>query len=125
MDSEEMLVTMTRRQLKRLVYDAVLLALQANEKQEAAKESKPEFLTVREAAKFLDLSVPTIYSKVSHQKLPFVKRGKRLYFSKGKLERYLETGQVQDFDVVKYLKNRPSPVSQIVDFTETQKASRK
>jgi excisionase family DNA binding protein len=123
MNSEEMLVTMTRRQLKRLVYDAVLLALQANEKQEVAKESKLEFLTVREAAKFLDLSVPTIYSKVHHRKLPYVKRGKRLYFSKQKLERYLETGQVQDFDGSDCLNKNIKPISRIIK--ENQKVSRR
>ena len=58
-------------------------------------ESKPkkELLTVQEAAKFLTLSVPTIYSKVSKGELPVMKRGKRLYFSQVELMDYLKAGR--------------------------------
>lgn len=52
-----------------------------------------QLLTVQEAAQFLNLTVPTIYSKVSKGELPYMKRGKRLYFSREELLQYLKEGR--------------------------------
>ena len=52
-----------------------------------------QFLTIQQAAAFLCLSVPTIYSKVSKRELPYMKQGKRLYFSKSELSEYLKSGK--------------------------------
>ena len=49
-------------------------------------------LTIEEAAEFLNLKVPTIYSKVSRGELPVMKRSKRLYFSRKELMNYLKEG---------------------------------
>ena len=53
----------------------------------------PELLTVEEAADFLKLTVPTIYSKVSRGELPVMKRTKRLYFDRDQLTDYIRKGQ--------------------------------
>ena len=50
-------------------------------------------LTVQEAASFLRLTVPTVYSKVSRGELPVMKRSKRLYFSLDELTDYLKEGR--------------------------------
>lgn len=42
---------------------------------------------------FLNLTVPTIYSKVSKGELPVMKRSKRLYFSSTELMEYLKEGR--------------------------------
>lgn len=61
---------------------------------EVALQNKTEqLLTVQEAAEFLNLKVPTIYSKVSRGELPVMKRGKRLYFSSTELMEYLKGGR--------------------------------
>ena len=52
-----------------------------------------KFLTVHEAANFLDLAAPTIYSLVSKGEIPVNKRGKRLYFSKMELEEWVKAGR--------------------------------
>lgn len=52
-----------------------------------------QLLTIEEAAELLSLSKPTIYSKVSKGELPFMKRSKRLYFSKSELIEYLKKGR--------------------------------
>jgi len=57
-----------------------------------------QFLNIQEAAQFLNLAVPTIYSKVSKKELPFMKRSKRLYFSKGELSDYLKKGRFKTID---------------------------
>ena len=52
-----------------------------------------QLLTIKEAAQFLKLTVPTIYSKVSKGELPVMKRGKRLYFSNTELMEYIKEGR--------------------------------
>lgn len=56
-------------------------------------EQPEQLLTVQEAAKFLNLTVSTIYSKCSRNQLPFMKRSKRLYFSSTELMEYLKEGR--------------------------------
>jgi len=67
------------------------LLLQKKEQQPL--EPPEQLLTIQEAAKFLNLSVPTIYSKVSRGELPVMKRTKRLYFSRKELLNYVKAGR--------------------------------
>lgn len=64
------------------------------------KESEDKLLNVEEAAKFLHLAVPTIRSKASRKELPFMKRGKLLYFSQKELTDYLKKGKVKSNDEI-------------------------
>lgn len=50
-------------------------------------------LTVRQTADYLNLSIPTIYSKVSRHELPVMKSGKLLYFSRNELLDTLKAGR--------------------------------
>lgn len=50
-------------------------------------------LTIQQASEFLNLSVPTIYSKVSKGELPVMKQGKRLYFSSFELMQFIKEGR--------------------------------
>ena len=52
-----------------------------------------ELLTISQAAKFLNLSIPTIYCKVSRKEVPVNKQGKRLYFYKSELADWIRTGR--------------------------------
>lgn len=61
---------------------------------EPKNESKAdELLVIEDAAKFLNLAVPTIYGKVSNNSIPFNKQGKRLYFLKSELIEYIKQGR--------------------------------
>ena len=60
---------------------------------EPPTEQAEKLLTIKEASKFLKLSVPTIYSKVSKNELPYMKRSKRLYFSSIELMKYIKEGR--------------------------------
>ena len=63
-----------------------------------------QYLSVDETAKFLNLSVPTIYSKVARREIPYMKRGKRLYFNRKDLETYLKGARVstvQELEIYK------------------------
>lgn len=52
-----------------------------------------KLLNIQEAAEFLNLTVPTMYSKVSKNEIPFMKRSKRLYFSSVQLMEYIKEGR--------------------------------
>ena len=78
------------------IIEKLLLAAQHQQPNEVPEQ----FLTVEEAAEFLKLAVPTIYSKVSKRELPVMKRGKRLYFSQNELMGYLKEGHKKSYDQV-------------------------
>ena len=64
------------------------------EKQEQPTTEQTErLLNIQEAADFLSLTVPTMYSKVSKGELPVMKQGKRLYFSRTELMEYVKAGR--------------------------------
>ncbi len=70
------------------------LILDFNKKTTVEKtEPEDQLLTVEQTAKFLNLTIPTIYSKVSRKELPVMKQGKRLYFSKFELIEYVKRGK--------------------------------
>lgn len=48
---------------------------------------------MKETVEFLDLSIPTIYNKISRGDLPFMKRAKRIYFLKNDLMKYMKEGR--------------------------------
>ncbi|MDB9963726.1 helix-turn-helix domain-containing protein [Vicingaceae bacterium] len=56
-----------------------------------------ELMDVGQAAQLLGLSKQTIYGKVSRREIPFMKRGKKLYFYKLELMDYLKSGRVKTF----------------------------
>lgn len=60
---------------------------------QASTQNSETPISISEAAGFLNLSVPTLYSKVSRGELPVMKRGKRLYFSRAELLAYLKAGR--------------------------------
>ncbi|MEI8032138.1 MAG: helix-turn-helix domain-containing protein [Chlorobiaceae bacterium] len=62
----------------------------------ALQSEKPDkLLTVSEAAEYLRLAIPTIYSLVQHNKIPYMKKTKRLYFSEIKLKEWLDQSRVR------------------------------
>lgn len=80
--------------LQTVIIDCVNSCLKNNTQESKPTTEKPEqLLTVQEAAQFLNLTVPTIYSKVSKGELPVMKRSKRLYFSSTELMEYLKEGR--------------------------------
>ncbi len=64
--------------------------------------SSDELLTIKEAAHFLSLRVPTLYSLVHRQEIPVNKRpgSKRLYFSKRELEQWIKAGRRKTLDEI-------------------------
>lgn len=86
------MVLITPSELQTLIQDAVNVAVQQVTLPQKI-DPLPEFLTIQEAATFLNLAVPTIYAKVSKRELPYIKKSKKLYFSKNSLTEYLSEGK--------------------------------
>ncbi len=87
------------------------LLLQKNEQQPT--EQPEQLLTIQQAAELFNLTVPTMYSKVSRGELPVMKRGKRLYFSRTELMEYLKAGKKKtnaeiEAEAKAYLSNKKS-----------------
>ena len=54
----------------------------------------PKVITLtHQAAEFLSLAVQSIYQMVSRRELPYMKRSKRIYFSRTELMEYLKKGR--------------------------------
>lgn len=79
----------------------------------ATPADTPDLLTIKQAAEFINLAVPTIYGMVGRNEIPFMKRAKKLYFSRQELEDWIRQGRkkttVECADEVRAdLKNRRS-----------------
>ena len=57
-------------------------------------------LSIDEVSKLLGLAKATIYSKASRKELPFIKRGKRLYFMEKEIIEYLKGGKILSNDEI-------------------------
>ncbi len=89
---EQVLFSLPLRKLEPVFKGWIKDVLSENQfTQTTAKEN--DLLTIDQAAEFLSLTKPTLYSKVSRGELPSMKRGKRLYFSKKELLGYLKAGR--------------------------------
>ncbi len=73
--------------------ERLIIDLKQRPTQAVQTSPREQLLTVQEAAQFLNLSTPTIYSKVSRGELPVMKRSKRLYFSSKELLEYIKAGR--------------------------------
>lgn len=56
-------------------------------------EPSDRYLTLKEAAAFLNLKPASIYNKTASRELPHIKRGNRLYFLESDLREYLNGGR--------------------------------
>jgi excisionase family DNA binding protein len=92
------LILTTEEELKNLIIISVQAALDQravstqfdNEKRLGAK-----YLTVSEAAQYLNLAKQTLYGFTSSRTIPFIKRAKRLLFTKEDLDAWLAQGKKQ------------------------------
>ena len=78
-----------------LLLDKVDLLEQLLKSQQNTSAPSDRPMSITEAAKFLNLSVPTLYGFVSKRTIPFSKLGKRLYFSEAELTSWVKSGRKQ------------------------------
>ena len=87
------LLSISISELDLLVEQAMERVLSKANLQNETNDDK--LLTVADAASFLSLSIPTIYSLVSRREIPFLKPEgtKRVYFLKEDLRNYIKEGR--------------------------------
>jgi excisionase family DNA binding protein len=73
--------------------ESLLLDIKHKPAEGPSRPDPEEFFTVQEAAKFLKLSVPTVYTMIHEKRIPFMKAAKRCYFLKDDLINYLKTSR--------------------------------
>lgn len=91
MPDKIIVTTITIDELKAIIVGSVTEALQTI--QSKPNNPEPEIMKVAEVAKFFDLSTASIYKKVSDMEIPHIKQGKRLYFRRSELLKYLDQGR--------------------------------
>lgn len=94
MNPIENLIILTSDQIKDL-FKAALREM-AEEKlfqQQESTEIVHEIMDVKQAAEFLKMKVPTIYTMTCYNQIPFYKRGKRIYFKREELVKWIEEGR--------------------------------
>ena len=87
------IIQLDSEQLFSLIEKAVSKAI--NENPVSSGTEKEDLMTLGQCAQFLNLSPKTIYGLTHARKIPFMKRGKRCYFSRKDLVQYLEEGRKQ------------------------------
>lgn len=94
-----------------------LIKVKLSEAPEA--QEKDELLTIKEAATFLDLAVPTLYSYVQKQKIPVCKKANRLYFPKAELIEWVKSGRQKTVTEIKRnaMSNTSKPKQEVFDMS--------
>jgi len=88
-------------------YSEKLLA-QSQIKNKSINET-PELLDINGAAKVTGYAKQTIYQKVSNQEIPFIKRGRKLWFERSALLAWIQEGRQEiqsDNEVEIYLRRK-------------------
>ncbi|MBL7815210.1 MAG: helix-turn-helix domain-containing protein [Saprospiraceae bacterium] len=90
-----LITSLTEAELVTRIEDALrkVLTEQATSKNLNSSPQYPVRMNITQAASYLSLSVQTIYSKTSLRTLPHIKKGKRLYFERDALDKWLLEGK--------------------------------
>jgi excisionase family DNA binding protein len=97
---EKIIIITNEDQLNEAVRKAVnnILPPNGNYPPPESSEGSSNLLTVKEAAKLLNLAVPTIYGLVHRRQIPFHKKTKRLYFFKDQIIKWIQSGRSLESD---------------------------
>ena len=89
--TENKIIIMNKTDLEELIQGAVKSAVQN------AQKAKPtdELMDVDQASKFLHLAKQTLYGLTSERLIPYLKRGKRIYFKKEELLNWVNQGKMK------------------------------
>jgi excisionase family DNA binding protein len=88
--ANNVIIQFTELEFKQLIKSCII---------EGMSESIPtpqeenKLLSINEAAKHLNLARQTLYGFTSNRAIPFIKKGKKLYFKKSDLNIWLEEGK--------------------------------
>jgi excisionase family DNA binding protein len=87
------LISVSKHELKGIIESSVFAALNKEKPHSEKVEKNSEILNIEGASEFLSLAKPTIYTLTSKSKIPFFKKGKKLYFKRSELLEWIEQGK--------------------------------
>lgn len=90
---ELILISVSKHELKGMIESSVLNALKKKASGLEKSEESPEILNLEQVSALLNLAKPTIYSLTSKRKIPYFKKGKKLYFKKSEILVWIEQGK--------------------------------
>ena len=93
------ITSLKKDELKNLIEESIRSVL-AEKPKPSVNPDVNNFLNVEEASLFLNLAKATLYSLSSSSKIPVIKKGKRLYFSKQSLIDWLNMGRRKTVDEI-------------------------
>ena len=85
----DLLYSTSKDELKEIIKNAVSDTLKLHLSNQTENNKYPEYLELKEACKYLHLAKPTVYGFTSKKEIPFIKKGKKLYFKKIDLDQWL------------------------------------
>ena len=75
--------------------EQLLTELVTNANKPVIGEDKEEQMTVDQLSNYLTIARQTIYGKCGAKEIPHIKTGKRLYFKKSDIDKWLDSGKRQ------------------------------
>ena len=77
------------------VLSRIELKLNRMERQIAAQKepSKKKFLSIKDLSELTGWALQTIYGKVSRREIPFIKKGRNLYFEEQRINAWIMEGE--------------------------------
>jgi excisionase family DNA binding protein len=69
--------------------------LRSAKQDEKIPEEQNEFLNISEASDFLKMAKQTLYGLTSKRNIPFIKKGKKVYFNKSEVIAWLNEGKMK------------------------------
>jgi excisionase family DNA binding protein len=85
------IIVTTKDELQEIIQASVKSAI--SEQTIQLHEERDKIMSLQEASAFLNLAQQTVYGFTSKQQIPFIKKGKKLYFRKSELEAWLMKGR--------------------------------
>ena len=86
------IIQLDSEQLNAVIQNAVRNVLKETSNANQPDQKPESFIGINEAGTFLNLAKATIYGLVSAGKIPYMKQGKKLYFSKEILTQWILKG---------------------------------
>ncbi len=87
----EHLVVITKTELVEIIQETLRSAKQV----EKIPEQQNVFLNISEASDFLKMAKQTLYGLTSNRQIPFIKKGKKVYFNKSEVIAWLNEGKMK------------------------------
>lgn len=99
------IIVTTKDELEGIIESSVYKAFSTHVPQENSNQD--DFLTISQAAEYLNLAKQTLYGFTSTNQIPFIKKGKKFHFRKADLQAWvLEGKQKTIVEIQKELNDR-------------------